>query len=553
MPAAAELSEDTLYETRERLEAYCKSVAPDVETNPNTVIGDLIITPQSYILAAIEQGMDRLMSDMQLENVAEGTIYNCEFVSQWLKNFAVDTTYLLKPSGVIRIIFKENKQYALDRHTTFTSGSYIFSCHLPNTGEFIIYPVGKEVPAGVNGTTLIATGSGDFFADVPVIGETNIDAISAGTSFAMEPTFEQVGSVTAMCDFDAGTETISLQDLAKRARTTLHSASLNTRNGAINYLKSVCPFIECVYATHNGDREMLRDMHNAYGVSMGVLDLYARSKSYNFTEKQTLTLYLNDDWTAYVGEWPYVGQPYHVESVTHKDVPDQKNLEHTITSYNDVGLGAIAAYSTHEKLSISVKEAVDENGDSYFNPKIDEQGRLYTQFTITYQTDPLFPAIAKSIENKDIRPVNTDVLVRGFIPIIIEKFEVEYVRTPGVLPDLETAFRKIKEYMSNLGAPYAYSEAEIAHIMQEAGAKYTKGVNLRARVQWSVGHKISDYNGGTVDVPQAPVITNSKGLRIQYPPESQAQTADEMFACSIRTIRYWFMEGSLTFKEVRDI
>lgn len=553
MPAAAELSQETLYDTRERLEEYFRSIAPDIETNPNTVIGDLIITPQAYMMAAIEQGMDRLLSDMQLENVASGLIYNCEFVSEWLKNFAVDTTYLLKPSGVIRIIFSENKKYEVDRHTTFKDGEQIFSCYMPNTGLFTVYPVGKPVPAGENGVTLIATGDGTFFADIPVIGETDASEIEAGTAFIMEPSFEEATSVSAMCKFDDGTETISLADLAKRARTTLHSSSLNTRNGAINYLKSTCPFIECVYAIHNGDREMLRDMHNAYGISMGVLDLYARSKSYNFTEKQVLTLYLNDDWTAYEGEWPYVGQPYHVESVTHTALPDQKNLEHTITSTNDVGLGAIAAYSVHERLALSVKEVLDENGDSYFNPSIDEQGRLYTQFTITYQTDPLFPAIAQAVENKDIRPVNTDVLVRGFIPIIIDRFEVEYVRTPGVLPDLETAFTKIKEYMGNLGAPYVYSDAEIARIMQNAGAKYMKGINLHARVQWSVAHRIVNYNGELTDVPEGPILAMSKGLRIQYPPEMVPQTADEMYACSVRNIRYWFMEGSLTFKEVRDI
>lgn len=553
MPAAAELSQETLYDTRERLEAYCKSIAPDIETNPNTVIGDLIITPQTYVLAAIEQGMDRLLSDMQLENVASGVIYNCDFVAEWLKNFAVDTTYLLKPSGVVRVIFSTNKKYEIDRHTTFTTGTQIFSCYMPNTGLFTVYPVGKQVPTGENGTTLIAAGDGTFFADIPVIGETDSAGIEAGAGFTMEPAFSEAISVAALCKFDDGTETISLSDLAKRARITLHSASLNTRNGAINYLKSVCPFIECVYAVHNGDREMLRDMHNAYGVSAGVLDLYARSKSYNFTERQVLTLYLNEDWSAYEGEWPYVGQPYHVESVTHSAVADVPNLEHTITSTNNVNLGAIAAYSTHEKLSISVKEVLDENGDSYFSPGIDEQGRLYTQFTITYQTDPLFPAIAASVENKDIRPVNTDVLVRGFIPIVIDRFEVEYVRTPGVLPDLETAFTKIKEYMGNLGAPYVYSDAEIARIMQEAGAKYMKGVNLHAHVQWSVAHRIMNYNGDLTDVPEGPILSSSKGLRIQYPPELVPQTADEMYACSVRNVRYWFMEGALTFKEVRDI
>ena len=553
MPEAAELEQEDLAATRERLAAYCQAVAPDVETNPNTVIGDLVITPQTYVITAIEKGMDRLLSDLQLENVANGVIYNCDFVEQWLKNFAVDTTYLLKPSGVVRLIFSKNAYYTLDRHTTFADGEAIFKCYMPNIGAFEIYPVGKQVPTDVNGTTLIATGDGTFFADVPVLGETDLQELAAGTALEMDPMPPDCTAVNALCDFDPGKETISLADLAKRARVTFHSASLNTRNGAINYLKSTCPFLECVYAICNGDREMLRENHNGYGIASGTLDLYARSKSYNFTEQQILTLYLNEDWSAYEGDWHYTGQPYHVESVTHNSLPDYPNLKHVITSTNDKGLGALAAYSQHEKLHIAVEEITDENGDSLFHPTIDEQGRLYTQFIITYQTDPLFPAIAKTVENADYKPVNTSVLVRGFIPIIIDKFEVEYVRTPGVLPDLETAFTKIKEYMSNLGAPYTYSDAEIAKIMTEARAKYVKHINLRARVQWSVGHKISNYAGVVVDVPAGPVITSSSGLRIQYPAAGTVKTADELYACSIRNIRYWFMENSLTFKEVKDI
>lgn len=552
MPEVIELESADVYSTRERLEQYCLAAAPDVETNPNTVVGDLVVTPQAYVLTAIEKGMDRLLSDLQLENVANGVIYNCEFVANWIKNFAVDTTFQLKPSGVVRLIFSKNKQYTLDRHTTFTVNNAIFSCYLPNIGDFIIYPVGSQLPTNVNGTIMIATGDGTFFADIPVIGETDILELTAGTAFVMDPALPECESATALADFDAGTETISLQDLAKRARTTMHAASLNTRNGAINYLKSVCPLVECVYAIHNGDKEMLRDSHNAYGVSMGVLDLYARSKGYNFTEKQVLTMYLNKAGTYYECDWDYVGQPYHIESLTHEKRPELLSIDHTITSTNGKGLGALAAYSRHEKLHIEVGEAVDEEGDSYFEPKIDSDGRLYTQFTITYQTDPLFPAIAQTVENDDNRPVNTDILVRGFIPIIFDQFEVEYVRTPGVLPDLESAFTKIKEYMGNLGAPYVFSEAEIARIMKDAGAKYMKKINVVARVQWSVAHRIGNYSGIIEEVP-ATILRSSESLRIIYPPEEQAHKADDMYACSVRNIRYWFMEGSLTFKEIRDI
>lgn len=552
MPAPIELTQEALYETRRRLVNYFQSVAPDVETNPNTVLGDLIITPQTYVITAIEEGLDRFMADLDLENIASGNINNCEFVSKYLNLFAIDSSDRLKASGMARIIITENKRYELDRGLRFTAGDSIFSLYLINVGPFTIYRPNETVPAGTNGTVMIDAGDGTFFADVPLLCETGQADISTGTAFTLSYPVAEFSAVAALFDFTTGSEVISYADLAKRARTTLHSASLNTRSGAINYIKTICPFIDGVYAVHNGDREMLRDYRNTLGISMGCLDLYVRSAGYNFTETQTLILYLNDDETAYEGKWPYVGQPYHVESVTHNNV-DLPNLPHTITSTNDAGLGVLGSYTIHEKLSISIPEILDKDGDSVFEPSIDENGKFYAQFTITYQTDPMLPVIAQTVENDDYKPINTSVLVRGFIPIVIDKFEVVYVRQPGVVPDIDTARTNIKKYIGNLGAPDTYSDAEIAHIMQEAGVKYMKEIVVRARVQWSVGQKTSDFAGNIVDVINYPTITKSSDLRIVWPAPEVNFTADDMYSCSVRNIRYWFMENALSFKEVRDI
>lgn len=561
MPAAAELTQEELYDTRERLESYCLSVAPDVETNPNTVVGDLIVTPQAYVLAAVEKGLDRFMNDLDLANVAAGNVYNCEFVSKWLNNFSVDSSSRLRPSGVVRLTFTFSKDYVLDRSIRFSMGDVVFSMYLPYTGEFYIRRPNDVNRQNENGTVLKDTGDGTYFADIVVVGENDMAGteISAGTGFTLSVDIPELETCVALIDFDNGTETVSIQDLAKRAQTTLHSASLNTRNGAIQYVNTICPFIDGVYATHNGDREMLRDYDNPLAVSMGCLDLYVRSKGYNFTEVQQLKLYLNNAETAFEGDFPYVGQPYHIESVTHNNL-EAENLDYTMTSTfsplpgtSGQHPGAIAAYTSKEKLRISIPDSLDVNGDSRFSPKIDDNGKRYSYFTITYQTDPMLQTIAQTVENEDYMPVNTSVLVRGFVPVVIDKYEVQYVREPGVVPDLESARTKIKEYMGNLGAPNVYSEAEIAHIMRDCGAKYTKGVSVKAHVQWTVGQKVENREGEIEDVMPGPTITTSDGLRINYPGDSVGLDPTSMYVCSVRNIRYWFMEGALTFKEIRDI
>jgi hypothetical protein len=160
-------------------------------------------------------------------------------------------------------------------------------------------------------------------------------------------------------------------------------------------------------------------------------------------------------------------------------------------------------------------------------------------------------SIAQTLENQDYVPVNTSILVRGFIPVIINRFEVEYIRENGVVPLLDEAEDAIKTYFGQLGAPDVYSDAEIARIMGEAGAKYVSGINVRANVQWSVANQIEDYSGNLVSVPSTPDILSSAGLRVNYP--GRPVTADDMFACSVRNVRYYLMDGALTFKEVKEM
>lgn len=557
MPAYVELDTTTLQDTRSRLERYMRTSFPELATEPNTVIGDLILTPQAFQLAALEMGMDRFMSDLDLGNVANDIIYNCDFVEQYLKNFATDQSNTLRASGVARLVFSEDKQYVLDRSVMFSFNNYVFSIYLPNEGPFTIYKVGSQVPDGTNGTVLKDSGSDVYFADVPVLGHSGASEIETGTEGLISVSIPELGSISALFAFNPGTDEATLPKLAQRTRETIYAASLNTRNGAIRYVKDVCPFVESIYAVHNGDPEMLREYHNVWGTSTGCMDIYARSTAYSFIETQNVKLYLSNDKTKFTGEFPYVGQPYYIESVTQIGY-DADNIPHKITSTNTKHLGALAAYTKNERLALEVENARAydsdaEDDDSLFTLNVDAEGRKYSYFTVTYHTDPMLPAITATIEHDDYRPVNSDLMMRGFIPIIIERFEVVYVRKPGVVPLLDEAKDAIKIYLGKLGAPDVYSEASIAQIMAEAGVKYMKDIRVKAHVQWSVADEIMDYDENIVPVPSGPEIRDSASLRITYPARSVDTDADTMYACSVRNIRYYLKENAISFNEVKDI
>lgn len=576
VPDYAELDQETLYSTRERLVNFMRIKFADIDLVPNTVVGDLIVTPQTYTAAALEVGLTRLLSDLNLANLAEDKIYDCNTARTWISNFISTDQLNLKPSGVVRLTFSKNKTQVLNRSTQFTFNDRDkFTMYLPNLGDFTIYKVGASVPADTNGAVLIDTGSETYYCDIPVVGETgalvNIltdvtstgevvyhdevaREIDAGSTCTLTSTLDSLETAAALIDFDPGYKSFTIPKMAQYTRQAMYAASLNTRTGAIRFTELLCPFTESVYAVCSGDKEMLRTYHNPYGVSTGCMDLYVRSKGYEFTEEQTVHLVLNAERTYFEGDWSYVGQPYHIESITHTAVADVLNIPNVIiTSTNNMGLGALAAYTEYENLHIAIPALTDENGDFIYPTNVDSNGQVYAEFTITYQTDPAYRAIAQTINQADNRAVNTSVLVRGFIPIIIDKFEIVYVREPGVLPTLEATLDQIKHYIGQLGAPDVFSEAEIARIMRDAGVKYTKGINVEARVQWSVANKIVNYAGDIVDVPQTPSIISSEGLRIQYPAPAVQLTANDMFACSTRNVRYYLMENSVTFKEVKDI
>lgn len=574
MPAAVELSPTVVQDCRLRLENFIRAEYPDLDLSPNTVLGDLILTPQAFHIAAIEEGLGRFMSDLDLGNVAKDIIYNCDFVTEYLKNFAVDSSAELQSSGVFRLAFSENKQYVLDRNTLFSASGFIFRLYLPNLGKFYINKVGVAVDEGVNGIALKDAGNGAYFADIPVVGVTNSVNVKAGSAGAISTPIPELGVISALVDFTSGEDTQSQPVLAERTRKTVYSASLNTRNGVIKYMDSICPFVDSAYAIRTGDKEMKRAFNmskDTFGFPCSCMDIYVRSKQYAFEEEQTLKFIYNEETDCYEAVFDYVGQPYYITSITHKSLPEYDDIKRVITAeelpihsrnyYSDIAedltkwtnkLGIISAYSRYEKLSIAIKssEYVDTEGVSLFTNYVDDKGNLCADFVIKYSTDPLLQAIAETVENPDYAPVNVSLLVRGFIPVIINKFNVVYTRKPGVVPLLDEAKFYIKSYLDGLGAPYAYSDAEIARIMQEAGVQYVKKVNVSAYVQWSLADKFKSADGTISNVKKNTVIGLSDGLRVNYEGKDDA---GNMYACSIRNIRYYLMEGAISFTEEKEM
>lgn len=555
IPETAELSQQDILDVRSTLQDYLSVQFPDIATQPGTVLGDLVITPQSYLLTAVDKGLDNITSDICLQNVADGNIFNCDFVKLYLNNFGIKDILSKPITGVVRLVFSENKQYVLNRSTQFKFNDTIFSIYLPNDGDFYCEPSSTVLQSGINGDNLKDTGSGEWFCDIPVISNhnSNLD-IAAGEEAYINTIIPELKQAYALDKFYGGSYNISLSDLARLTQTTSYSASLNTRAGTVMYVNKFCPFITNVFAVRSGDRELIRSYKNGYGISFGCMDVFLRSQSYQFTETQQVKVTLDESGEWLEGQWDYVGQPYHLESITHPSIPlkDIEDREIISTSDQSLALGALAAYTKHENIQIRLKNLKDEVGNSLFNLTLSDDGARYTYITVRYQTDPMFKYAQQCIENIDFAPVNTNIMVRGFIPVIIKQFKVIYVRKPGVIPNLDEALDEIKVYLGNLGVPNQYSKAEIAKIMHEAGVSYIKDIQVDAYIQWSIGDKIQNFEGN-VENTLITTINSDDELRVQYPNIDKDLISTDMYACSPRILRYFVLENAITFNEVRDV
>lgn len=76
-PALADIPAASIRAARERIVNYLQAAHPELDTRPNTPFGDLYITPAAEDMAAKEVAWGRVLSDLDLQNVADGIVYNC--------------------------------------------------------------------------------------------------------------------------------------------------------------------------------------------------------------------------------------------------------------------------------------------------------------------------------------------------------------------------------------------------------------------------------------------------------------------------------------------
>lgn len=348
IPDIKDIPTDKVSDVITRLRTIMALEWPEINTTPNSVVGDLVIRPLAYLVAAFEIGAGRAFSDLDLANVASGEIWNCDFVRQYLKNLGIHERMAVPVIGTVRLAFQTNKSYTIDRGSRILfNNNLVFNFLAPYPGPIIIGGTGATPQKG-NWKELTQIDENVFVVDLTVVGPAD-SSIEADTEALTDIPDPELASITSVGDFTPGVIPEDVPQLAALARKIFHSATLTTRNGTVSFIYRQFPNVVGVSPTMSGDDEMQRDKQNILGVAEGRVDVHIRSLNTLLQESVNVTLVKDGNKFKGLLNLPQV--PLYIDSVA------ADNYKIVSTSKNrDRAVNLSCTYSNLEALGLIVED-----------------------------------------------------------------------------------------------------------------------------------------------------------------------------------------------------
>jgi len=603
LPDSSDISAETLADVRTRLSTYISNqFGASIDTSPNSVFGDLILGPLSHLIAAFEMAAGRMFSDIDLANVAAGTVYNCDFVKRYLENFGLSQRNSTSTTGVVRVTFSKPGTYIFDAGTVFSfsdaNGEHFFE--MSDVSDQLIIQTNLESGEETSSLKQLNRLSDiEYVVNIPITGNAGVSVVK-NTVAKSNLSFSEISSIIAVTDFDPGVLPENVMELAHKSRDTYYAASLSSRNGALSFLLQTYPELQGVSPTVSGDLEMLRGKDNAFGIKQGVMDIFIKSKKNLITTTVNQKLAYNSATDRWIGalEKPqgpalylrsfnvsnsagnspvtydvfskasdlnkYPGMSHTYSSNETLGVvlytpdpitPNPASIVHETTIPVDSGVLDVAgsyegslfkdanprtigiSFNAYDKILnnhivVTLNDSVESltlNLQRDANDDVSDGVVLYTlvgsqaydkflkgvtitfslntpagktldeclallvdsdikneQFTVTpaytnviaeYDYDPLINSIEEVTSGNDVKPINCDIQVRGFIPCIVNNITVVYRSKSGSIMDLDNARTDIFNYVNGLSYPNLYETFSIAEILMYRGADGVKDVS----------------------------------------------------------------------------
>lgn len=468
-PELESLTETQLSEARSFVISSLRSKFKDVDLAAGSVTGDLVVEPLATFLAAATEAHRRLLSDLDLSNVAAGVIYSCDFVERYLGNFGVYDIDNLKTVGLVRLTFSDPGPRSLNRSMRFRFGVDEFSLyfHADWEDDFLILAPGDEPEDSTNKGTLIQTSASTWAVDIPLTGAMTVPVLRGAQGLTNVVTPGLI-AIQAATNFIPSNDTNSLPELARRARLLSTSISVNSKTGTVALVRKNWPNARHVCPIITGDPEMLRAFVNSPGAfQQPAMDLYVRSSRDMVKESQIVYVKRVGSTAIMRGEFKALGRPSVVDRVywSAASIPVENWTLYTKSSRPEL-LGQTHCGSLHEQFWFEAELPLDVLD----TPLVPLNADGTTPLEVDYYLDPLLKPIALTLEAPVNKQPGLDLVVKAGPLANLSKLTIAYRRQAGVRMLLTDARSKIEEYVRATGWPEPYNELKIHTIMRNAGA-----------------------------------------------------------------------------------
>lgn len=564
-PDLEELTPAQIAEARGIVVDYLQPHFPDQDMAPGSVFGDSYVSPAAMFFAALMVSQNRLMSDLDLENVAKGVIYSCTFVARYLGNFAVRDVTTLQSSGLVRLTFSEDTTYTLNKGVKFSFGSAdIFYPRLPSTAtdSFSILPSGSIADTSRNEVALAQTSLNSWAVDIPLTGKMSA-AVARGASGLASVVQPALIGIAAAAEFDYGLPPTSLPALAEIARRTAYAASVGSRNGTRAFVTNQWPETKVVSVAISGDPEMQRAVPGtAMALAAPAADIYFRSRRDYQQESQSVRLEYDTLAGVFRGKVNFLHRPCLIESVVPTADLDLAMI--SVEVYSQVTSprfpGSTGCGTTFEEFWIHVTPPVGAGGVVLVDRSADAAGLPFAMFTVTYRTDPLFEPVSAMLTSPDNAPVGIDIAVKAGPLIRVDALTISYRRKPGTTLSLDAARAEIATYVNGVGWPELFSEAAIVEVMYSAGALRTQSIDYLAVTSITAANArfasgfvptlVNDWAAfGNSTLPPVFTVTTGAEMRPGSLVSGVSNGVPELYAISDLNVRYYLPPENIVFIE----
>jgi len=497
-PKLSEVPPERIAAMRSAASTLIRTAYPGVDTGPNSVFGDLFVSPAAVGMASHEVAGNRLLSDMLAENIENGVVYNCDFATRFLLNYGIQDDDIQRSYGIIRLAFESEVPRELDRSTEFQVGDGIYRPYAPYAGPIELLAPGLLGTAGTNYLNYTFIGENSWAVDILVFGQAG-QLATAGSGIEIDRQISGLVSGIALSNFLGGTSPSRIQELARRVRHNFHGRTPSTRSGATNLIHQQFPEITITGATVSGDYEQVRDSVNPGQIAGGYLDLMVRSID-PIEDIVTIRLrQMNGDngELCYAGWMDLPETPIRLTGFANNGLelaPDIFSV-----SLDPKAPGLTAAYGSSERLLVAFYITEDSLGNPNIRAELDDDG-VYADFQIKYLFDPALKICQEFMRSDEHAPAGLSFYTRWFVPVEVSSMVVDFNRKAGMQLNLAAARRDILESFNSHRFETPAGAALVDGAMYYAGAHSVNEIELDSYIRYSVADKV--WLGTTFEMPE---------------------------------------------------